>query len=244
MSVSEPKAEAESPNLEPEAPDASLRLARWGMSVMLAVLVVGAAWVAACQPDPPELRDIGEVPEFTFVDQAGASFGSAQLKGRPYVANFLFTSCPTQCPPLARATAEVQAKIAGMAGSGEPPAQLISISVDPLTDTPERLAEFAGKYGADAKIWRLLRSPTYEAMEKLVVGGFYAPLQRNDIYKVKPDDYGSIKNSEPTPLDTAHSIQFVLVDRSGRIRALFQNNPEGLKDLEGALRYLIDHPDA
>ena len=61
----------------------------------------------ACKSPPPfELDDLGPLPPWQFQDELGRSFGSDQLKGKPWVANFLFTSCPTSCPALRRFSLE------------------------------------------------------------------------------------------------------------------------------------------
>ena len=55
-----------------------------------------------------QLPDYGAVPKWTFVNQDGESFGTMDLYGRPWVANFIFTSCPRACPLLAQSTKQLQ----------------------------------------------------------------------------------------------------------------------------------------
>lgn len=183
-------------------------------------------FLTACGKPPAELRDLGEVPAFALTDQAGKPFGSKDLLGKVWVANFLFTSCPTACPPLARATTALQGQLKE-AGVG----QIVTISVDPMTDTPEVLTAFGKKYEADFAIWHLLTGD-YDAMEKLVVEGFFQPLQRAD---KKP---GSPVPETPTPLDTAHSVRFVLIDQRGHMRGLFDKDPASLRTLADSVVWL------
>ena len=95
--------------------------------------------LTACH-SPPELDDMGTLPPWQMTDQTGQTIGSASLRGKPWVANFLFTSCATSCPPLARATAHLQELVrAWQPATGAPLARIVSISVDPETDTPARV---------------------------------------------------------------------------------------------------------
>ncbi len=117
------------------------------------LLLVAAVSVGACRPEPPPLDDLGQVPDFSFVDQESKPIGMAQLKGKPWVANFVFTTCTTACPPLAQASHELQDKI--KTWSKAPYPKIVSITVDPITDDPARLKVFADRYSADHDVWRV-----------------------------------------------------------------------------------------
>ncbi|MEL6178537.1 MAG: SCO family protein [Myxococcota bacterium] len=205
--------------------------ASWRMGLVLLIVSV-----LGCQPSDPELGDYGEVPAFAFVDQLGQPIGTEQLKGRPWVASFAFTSCPTSCPPLMEAQASLQKKVAQWAGKGEQaPVTLVTITVDPVTDTQERLKTYGERYGADPKLWRFARGD-YTTMAALVTEGFMMPLVRSDVV---PGHVGE-EIVKPTPLDTAHSLRFVLVDKEMRIRGLYQREEEDLERLNRALRTLVE----
>lgn len=204
-------------------------MSRW-MWVLLAM--------CACAKPPEELDDLGPLPPFALVDQTGRTVTDQSMRGAVWAANFLFTSCPTACPPLAKATAELQAQLAPWASTGAP-VQLVSISVDPMTDSPEVLTAFAKKYGADPKLWSFWTG-NYETMERLVVHGFLQPLLRPDRPVAGAEDVTVL--TQPTPLDTAHSLRFVLVDQRGHLRALYDKDAEGLRKLALAMRWLRDHP--
>ena len=203
----------------------------------LAIYLALAGTALACTRHEP-LSDLGTLPDWRFTDQTGAAVGSATLAGRPWAANFLFTSCPSSCPLLAAATARLQAKVRAWSPAGEPEAvQLVSISVDPQTDTVARLATFAAKYGADARLWRLATGP-YEAMERLVTEGFMLPILRADLAVGSSADEQRAGRERPTPLDTAHSLRFVLVDAEGHMRGLYGQDDAELGRLDAALRQL------
>jgi cytochrome oxidase Cu insertion factor (SCO1/SenC/PrrC family) len=86
------------------------------------------------------------IPDVRVYDQNGKqlNFYSDLVKGKTVAINFIFTTCTTICPPLTATFRKVQQDIAALPVSAE----LISVSVDPTTDTPERLRDFASKFKA------------------------------------------------------------------------------------------------
>ena len=86
------------------------------------------------------------IPDIPVIDQNGKQFHfySDLVKGKTVAINFIFTTCTTICPPLTATFRRVQQDLPQRA----PTAQLISVSVDPATDTPQRLRDFAGKFKA------------------------------------------------------------------------------------------------
>jgi len=89
------------------------------------------------------------IPEVDVLDQNGNAlhFYSDLIKGKTVVINFIFTNCTTICPPLAATFARVQKEMGDKVGKD---VHFISISVDPLTDTPERLKAWGAKFKAGA----------------------------------------------------------------------------------------------
>jgi protein SCO1/2 len=83
------------------------------------------------EPEPPPV--LGRLPAWELIDQDGRSFGSEDLAGTVYVANFFFTSCVAICPALMHSMARLQERYvkAGVEGIRQ-----VSISVDPEVDTP------------------------------------------------------------------------------------------------------------
>jgi len=86
------------------------------------------------------------IPDIEVLDQDGKAihFYSDLVKGKTVAINFIFTNCTTICPPLGATFARLQRELAGK------DVHFISISVDPLTDTPERLKEWGAKFKAGA----------------------------------------------------------------------------------------------
>ena len=87
------------------------------------------------------------IPDIKIQDQNGKSlnFYRDLVKGKVVAVNFVFTTCTAICPSLTATFRRVQQQLA----ERKLPAQLISISVDPTTDTPERLQAFAAKFKAE-----------------------------------------------------------------------------------------------
>jgi cytochrome oxidase Cu insertion factor (SCO1/SenC/PrrC family) len=89
------------------------------------------------------------IPETTVYDQEGRklNFYTDLVKGKTVAINFIFTTCTTICPPLTATFRRVQQTLGERVGRD---IQLISISVDPTTDVPERLKDFSAKFKAGA----------------------------------------------------------------------------------------------
>jgi protein SCO1/2 len=161
-------------------------------------------------PDP--LPVIGQVPEFVFTDENNKSFGSRDLKGKVYIANFIFTSCQTVCPLLLNKVQKVQHRLRGVMDR----AAIVSFTVDPVTDTPEVLLAKSMELKAKPSVWRFLTG-SMEETKQLLVDGFKVPVGEKQLA-------GNI-------MDVAHSNKFVLVDQLGRIRGYYSSDDEGINHL-------------
>lgn len=179
----------------------------WGglfvAAVVLPLLVLGV--VRARAPEP--LPRLGTLPAFTFTRQDGQPFGLEQLRGKPWVANFIFTRCPTICPLFTQKMKGVQERTADV-GEKLP---LVSFSVDPKYDTPERLDAYAKKYGANPARWSFLTGD-FERLKETIVGGFKISMGRET-----EDDAQDL-------LTIFHGTHFVLVDGQGEIRGYYNSN--------------------
>jgi cytochrome oxidase Cu insertion factor (SCO1/SenC/PrrC family) len=107
----------------------------------------------AAAPDSPRMS----IPDVEMLDQDGRKvhFYSDLVKGKTVAINFIFTSCTTICPPLGATFARVRKELGESAGRD---VHLISISVDPVTDTPERLKAWGAKFKAGPG-WTFVTGP-------------------------------------------------------------------------------------
>jgi protein SCO1/2 len=172
--------------------------------------VVGAllTLLAACGSGAPPIPELAPVPDFRLVDQSGEPFGLLELRGKVWVANFVFTTCPTVCPMLTTQMRNVQQRV----GAREN-VRFVSFSVDPERDTPEVLRAYAATHGADLSTWHFLTGET-DAVRSAVVEGM-----RVGISERQADG------------DILHGTHFVLVDGRGKIRGYYRNDREGLDGL-------------
>jgi protein SCO1/2 len=147
----------------------------------------------------------GAIPAFVATNQQGRTVDAQALHGQVLVVDFFFTACPVACPRLAQRMQEVQRALADRPATRRP-IRLVSMSVDPDNDTPERLAHYADRYQADPARWWFLTGRTQD-LERVVVDGFavqYAPAQPS----VGIDQI-------------MHGNWFVLVDAGGDIRGYY-----------------------
>ncbi len=141
----------------------------------------------------------GTVPHFQLVNQNGRPFDSAQLAGKIWIADFIYTTCPGPCPMISTRMSELQKPLE------KTDVHLVSFSVDPEKDTPDVLRGYAEKLQAEPKRWDFLTGPK-SAIYKLSHDGF----------KLAVSD-GSDEAGIPV-----HSTRMVLVDRHGEIRGYYE----------------------
>jgi protein SCO1/2 len=167
-------------------------MASWHSIASLAVLALAGCHRA------PDLPTLGAVEHFLLTDQTNQPFDSAQLKGKVWVADFMFTSCPGPCPRMSSLMQRVQSELEGQG------IQLVSFTVDPQHDTPEVLAAYAARFKAVPGIWHFLT-------------GGQADLHHlgKDVFKLNPVD-GSLE----------HQTRFVLIDGDGQIRGYYPSLEE------------------
>ncbi len=177
--------------------------------VLLAILgiavmpIVGATLL--CRQDDPKLDDLGAVGAFQLVDERGQPFTDAALAGHVTIASFLFTRCDTICPVTTMKMQLLQDKTFDAGAK----IKLVSFSVDPGYDTPDRLSVYAQRYHADPTRWRFVTGPV-DKMHDLIEG----PLMN------------SMANEGKTPSGApaiAHSGHFLLIDPNGHIRGAYDS---------------------
>jgi protein SCO1 len=184
------------------------RVFGWLLLVIVFVgLLATRVWLANRISAPKPLL---ELPAYTLTDQRGKPFGAADLRGKTYIADFVFTSCPSVCPRLTKRMLEIQRRTDDLGDA----LRLVTFSVDPETDTPERLAEYARKYDANEARWTFLTGPLGE-VETVVVKGFKMALGKTE--------------TSPGIFEIFHGERLVLVDGDGRIRAFYEADDAGIE---------------
>lgn len=192
------------------------------------VLLMGAYGVARYRAGHREpLPVLGQVSEFSLTNQVGRTVSTAQLAGRIWIANIIFTRCPGPCLKMTRNLVQVQSQI-----PQDLPVRWVSLTADPDYDTPEVLEAYATRFGADGQRWDFLTGP------------------RAYINRVATDQLLlAVHEKDPAERETAedlflHSTTWVLVDGQGRLRAIYEGtDPASVSRVVRDIRRLVaaDH---
>jgi protein SCO1/2 len=173
--------------------------------------------ICTCSRPLEPLPVISTVPEFTLTSEQGTQFRSAErLSGRVWIADFIYTTCTGPCPRMSQQMKRVQD---GLADRGA--IRFVSFTVDPARDTPETLAVYAKRYGANAERWTFLTG------------------ERSVLHSLSREAFllGDVDGS------LNHSTRFVLVDRQGRMRGFYGSaEPDVVKTLIRDARRLDTEP--
>jgi cytochrome oxidase Cu insertion factor (SCO1/SenC/PrrC family) len=175
----------------------------WKVTMLSIPLVIAVLLLLLRQAEVKQLRNrsinsYGKVPQFQLTNQDARPFGSADLKGKIWIADFIFTMCPGPCPMISSRMSELQKPLENT------DVHLVSVSVDPDHDSPAVLRGYAEKLHAQPQRWDFLtgsKSAIYD-------------LSRNG-FKLAVAD-GSSENGTPV-----HSTRLILVDRKGEIRGYY-----------------------
>jgi protein SCO1 len=111
--------------------------------------VLAGLLLFACTKPPGET-----MPPFALVDQSGATVRSESLRGRALVVSFVFTTCAEACPLITAQLARAQARV--RTEKLDARVRFVSITLDPVTDTPEVLRRYAAAHGIDLTTWHFL----------------------------------------------------------------------------------------
>ena len=155
-----------------------------------------------------------QLPDFSLTDQFGASFALSDLQDKVWVADFIFTSCATICPPMTVQMASLQDEFAGE------DVHFVSFSVDPERDTPTVLRRYADNYGADGGRWAFLTG------------------QKEAIYQLAHDAFNLAAGHRGSEI--LHSTRFVLVDQNQQVRGYYDSRSKAhLQQLRQHMQTLL-----
>jgi protein SCO1/2 len=142
----------------------------WKLTLILIPIVtlLLLLWLRQVEVNALRQRSVssyGTVSYFQLVNQNGQPYGSTQLAGKIWIADFIYTTCPGPCPMISSRMSELQKPLE------KTDVHLISFSVDPEKDTPQVLRGYAEKLQADPKRWDFLTGPK-SSIYKLSHDGF------------------------------------------------------------------------
>jgi protein SCO1/2 len=157
------------------------------------------------------------IADFSFVNQNGKVITQKDYKGKIYVADFFFTTCPTICPIMTKNMIAVQKAILN-----NPKVMILSHTVTPDIDSVPVLKKYA------------LAKGVVDAKWNLVTG------DKKDIYSMARKSYLAVKLGKPNELyDMVHTENFVLVDAEKRVRGFYDGtNKEDIERLIDDINWL------
>jgi protein SCO1/2 len=173
------------------------------LALILFPIVIGAGmlWLRHVEVQrlaSRQIQNYGSVPPFQLTNQDGKPFGSSNLAGKIWIADFIYSTCPGPCPMISTRMSEMQKPLE------KTDVHFVSFTVDPDKDTPERLREYAGQLHAAPGRWDFLTGPKAEIYNLSLNGFKLAAAARS--------------SENPEPL---HSTRMILVDRHGQIRGYY-----------------------
>lgn len=161
------------------------------------------------------------IEDFTYTDHRGDAVSLESLKGKPWLATFVFTNCETVCPPMTFNMAGIQEKLVE---EGIEDYKIVAFSVDPEADTPEKMQEYLSNFSVpDESKWHLLTGYSQQEISDFAVENFKA-----------------LVKDDPNSDQVVHGTSFYLMDAEGAVA----NNYDGYADvpvdeIAGDLKELI-----
>lgn len=151
-----------------------------------------------------QLIKIGPAPKFELINQDNKKITNETYKGKVYVLEFFFSTCPTICPKMNESMLVLEKNFFGYPNFG-----IVSITIDPAHDTPQVLKEHANLLGVKSSNWNFLTGDKayifnlankgfnlYAGENKKVAGGFehsglFALIDKNGNIRCRNDDFGN-----------------------------------------------------
>ena len=158
------------------------------------------------------------VAEFSLTERSGRTVTDRDLRGKPWIVNFIFTRCSQTCPLLTSAMARLQKKLKDV------DVRLVTITVDPRHDTTKVLSKYAELFAADEEKWLFLTG------------------EQDEIHRLINESFllAAAPNPEPVSgFEFAHSNSILLVDAQGKVVDKFLGTDEAdMARLVGASKKL------
>ncbi|MGE7673109.1 SCO family protein [Lysinibacillus sp. NPDC094403] len=165
-------------------------------SVMLVLILTLSSILAACGSYKFEPEMNIEVQDFSVTNQKNEKVSLNDLKGKPWLAMFVFTNCNSICPPMTYNMTEVQKELQD---KGVENYQIVAFSVDPEVDKPEVLTNYLKTYSVpDASKWQLLTGYDQKYIEQFAMKSF-----------------NSVVKNDPNSDQVIHMGRYYLVNADG-----------------------------
>lgn len=160
------------------------------------LFVLSALILAGCNSNKFKAETDWEVESFSHDSQRGEEVSLESLKGKVWLAAFIFTNCEDVCPPMTMNLTMVQDELVEL---GVEDYKIVEFSVDPEVDTPEILADYLAKFNPpDESKWELLTGYAPSYIEQFARTSFKATVK-----------------ADPNSNQVLHGVSFYLVDQNG-----------------------------
>lgn len=171
----------------------------WVALGVVIIVIAGINLWSVFDTKPEALTETGavSVPDFSLTNQQGEPLGLSDMAGKIWVADFIFTNCPTICPAMTQEMARLQSEFVA------DPVYFVSFSVDPERDTPRVLSRYAAAYGADDRRWHFLTG------------------DKTKIYQLAEQGFSLAAGHKGSEI--LHSPRFVLVKADGNIHDFYDS---------------------
>ena len=173
--------------------------------ILLSMTLLFTLLLAGCGSGELENTLDWETQNFKATTQEEADFAVEDMEGKVWLADFIFTSCNTVCPPMTRNMAQIQDQLQ----EKDIDAEIVSFSVDPTVDSPDELKEFGNKYGVDYSNWTFVTGYTQEEIQNFAQESFKAPVQKTE------------GNDQVT-----HGTSFYLVGKDGNVLKKYRGDTD------------------
>ena len=183
-------------------------------AALAAVLVLVVVLFVSSGGKRSYLPELGTVRQFSLTNQVGEVVSLGDLRGKVWVADIIFTRCAGPCPKMT----EEMSKLQSTFGPHED-LRFVTLTTDPEHDTPKVLQRYAERFGADASRWYFLTGPKEEILANLAVGSLkMSALEKQQELRENANDL------------FIHTTMFMLVDKSGKMRGVYESLEPGFRE--------------
>jgi cytochrome oxidase Cu insertion factor (SCO1/SenC/PrrC family) len=193
-------------------------LALVALTLLLALLLAQLKFRTA--PGPP-LPVIDQIAGFTLTNQNGRTVSLADLRGQVWVADIIFTRCPGPCLKMTK-----QMKVLQEALPPGSQTKLVTLTTDADFDTPPVLKAYAERFGADPQRWMFLTGTKREIANLAIDSLKLTAIEKKPEERESPQDL------------FVHSTIFVIADKRGQLRGVFETTGEGIDPQDVKARIL------
>jgi protein SCO1/2 len=168
------------------------------LALLSIVLLVGGH---PAKETASRLAVIRTAPDFALMTQTGQTLRLSDLRGKVLLVSFIFTTCNGTCPATTHRMSQMQQELLKHGLCKDDRVRFLSITLDPVRDTPEVLSRYMQLYDIDAKNWSFLTGPTEQVAKTIQAWGMW----------VRPAANGQLD----------HPSRIFLIDGRGRIREVY-----------------------